>query len=365
MIGIIGGYGAVGFEACITLQQLGIGPLKIGGRNPDIGKAKQQHFLSNASWEKLDVEHESSLLAFIQHCDLILNCSAPSHRYARRIAEACIQQGVHLVDVGMDPDYARKPLHTGSSILLYAAGATPGFSGLFPRWCAKHFGTVHSLLSYYGSLGAITPAAAEDYLEAVIQPDYRPRAAWRQGIVSQILTPQRHISLPFFNTELTLFPLFDAETHLVAQKLTLQNGSWYAAVQGEHTVAFLDSASYAFQQNRQATIAQLVLAAEMDSLGRSPYFKLLLQLDGECNGKQKTQTAFFQVDDIIPFCGKIAAIMVKAVMDGRVTPGLHHTAAIRDVDFVMEMLQSLLPPGSIQRINTAITDLLIDDEGSI
>lgn len=365
MIGIIGGYGEVGHHACLTLQQYGIGPLKIGGRNPGKGKTKQSDFLPGAIWEKVDVEDDQSLSGFIAGCELILNCAAPSHRYSRRIARICLQHHVNMVDAGIDNNYQSDPLDTGENVIVYAAGATPGFSGLFPVWFGKQFHQVHSLLSYYGTSGQISPAGAEDYLEGSLHPNNTPRAAWRNAIVPNVLSRKSGVTLPFFPGEITLFPLFDDETHLVAKRLGLENGEWYAAVEGEKSIAALDSASFEYKANPKAMIEKLCFAVEMDTLGRSPYFILMVQLNGESAGKEKTQTAVYEVREIIPFCGKMAAIIVKAVLEGKVKPGLHHTASIGDIDYVMDHLEKTDATHSIQIIDHSIEELSVEEEGTL
>ncbi|MDX6189703.1 saccharopine dehydrogenase NADP-binding domain-containing protein [Flavobacterium sp. Fl-318] len=365
MIGIIGGYGEVGHHACLTLQQYGIGPLKIGGRNPEKGKAKQSDFLPGTVWEKVDVENDQSLSDFIVGCDLILNCAAPSHRYSRRIAKICLQHKVNMVDAGIDNNYESNPLDTGENVIVYAAGATPGFSGLFPVWFAQQFQKVHSLLSYYGTSGQITPAGAEDYLEGSLHSNNVPRAAWRNGVVPNVLSRKSGVKLPFFPGEITLFPLFDDETQLVAKRLALENGEWYAAVEGEKSIAALDSASFEYKTNPKAMIEKLCFAVEMDTLGRSPYFILMVQLKGESEGLEKTQTAVYEVSKIIPFCGKMAAIIVKAVLEGKISPGLHHTASIEDVNFVMNHLEKTDATHTIQIIDHSIEELSFEEEGTL
>lgn len=365
MIGIIGGYGEVGHHACLTLQQYGIGPLKIGGRNPEKGKAKQSDLLPGAIWEKVDVEDDESLAGFIAGCDLILNCAAPSHRYSRRIAKICLQHHVNMVDAGIDNNYESDPLDTGDHTIVFAAGATPGFSGLFPIWLGRQFHKVNSLLSYYGTSGQISTAGAEDYLEGALHPNHAPRAAWRNGIVPNVLSRKSGITLPFFPGEITLFPLFDDETHLVAQRLELDNGEWYAAVEGEKSIAALDSASFEYKTNPKAMIEKLCFAVEMDTLGRSPYFIIMVQLTGESEGEEKVKTAVYEIGQIIPFCGKIAAIIGKAVLEGKVKPGLHHTASIEDVGYVMDHLEKTDSTHSIQIIDHSIEELSFEEEGTL
>lgn len=365
MIGIIGGYGEVGHHACLTLQQYNIGPLKIGGRNPEKGKARQSDVLPGAIWEKVDVEDDKSLADFMVGCDLILNCAAPSHRYSRRIAQICVQQGIHLVDAGTDNDYHSNPIDSGNQIIVYAAGATPGFSGLFPVWFGKKFQKVHSLLSYYGTSGQLSRAGAEDYLEGSLHSNNIPRAAWRNGIVPNVLLRKSGVTLPFFPGEVTLFPLFDDETTIVAQRLELDYGEWYAAVEGEKSIAALDSASFEYRTNPEAMIEKLCFVVEMDTLGRSPYFILMVQLTGEKEDEEKVQTAIYEVGQIIPFCGKMAAVIVKTILDGKVKPGLHHTASIEDTDYVMEHLEKTDSRHSIQIIDYSVEELSVEEEGTL
>ncbi|NQX86427.1 MAG: saccharopine dehydrogenase NADP-binding domain-containing protein [Flavobacteriaceae bacterium] len=338
---------------------------KIGGRNPEKGKSKQGHILSNATWEAVDVEDDDSISNFVSSCDLVLNCAAPSHRYSRRVAQICLKHNINMVDAGIDNNYDKNPLETGDNVVVYAAGATPGFSGLLPIWFGNKFDKVNELLSYYGTSGQLSYAGAEDYLEGSLSENNVPRAAWKNGVVPNVLSRQSGVTLPFFPGEVTLFPLFDDETELVAKRLKLEEGVWYAAVEGEKSIAALDSAAFEYRKNPEAMIEKLCFAVEMDTLGRSPYFILMIQLTGESNGKEKLQTLIYEVGEIIPFCGKMAAIIVKAVLEGKVQPGLHHTASIEDVNYVMDHLEKLDQDYEIQFIDYPIEELLMEEEGTL
>lgn len=217
--------------------------------------------------------------------------------------------------------------------------------------------------SYFGTLGEISAAGAEDYFEGSMHSSNMPRAAWKEGVVPNALQRQSNVALPFFPSEMTLFPLFDHETQLVAEELQLKSGEWYAAFEGEKSIHVLDSASYEYPSSPKETIEKLCFAAKMDTLGRTPYFTLLLQCTGSNNGETITKTAVFDVDEITSFSGAIAAITCMAVLDGEVKPGLHHTASIKNGDFFIDHLKEMHHNHSVQIIEESIEELLNEEEG--
>lgn len=365
MIGVIGGYGKLGHNACLALQKLGMVSLKIGGRNPKKGESQQKEFFPNAIWQKVDVEDLESIKNFIMDCELIINFAAPSHKYSRKIAKVCLEQNINLVDAGLDNDYAAKSLDTGNNVVVYAAGATPGFSGLFPLWFAKQFDEVSDLISYYGTLGTISAAGAEDYLEGSLHSSNIPRAAWREGVIPNVLSRKNGITLPFFLRDVALFPIFDDETKIVAEKLNLKTGEWYIAGEGQKTVELLDRVGFEYQNDPKKTIKKLCFAAEMDSLGRSHYFTLLLQLTGTIEDDKQTKTAVLNVNSITEFSGNVTAVIAFLVLKGHVKSGMHHTASIANIDLFMEGLKKIQSSSFIQVIDSSIEDLQEEEEGAL
>lgn len=365
MIGIIGGYGEVGIHACRLLQQCQSQSLKIGGRNPERGKRDFGHLFPEATWEQVDMHNEESLDRFAEACDLVLNCAGPSHRVSKRIARVCIKKGCHFVDAGFERGMEDLKLIKDGQAVLYAAGATPGLSGLLPFWFARQFDKVDNALTYTIALDKFTPTGAEDYLEGVLDETNAPMAAWRNGALMRgVLKREPGITLPFFEHEITAYPIFDDETLHIAKKLKLSDGRWYFATVGDKTPAALDTASINYQKSPQETIEKLCLASSLDMAGRTPCFNQLIQFDGEVDGVSIVKTAVMKSQGTTEMTGSVAAACAIAILDGKVDVKSPQPAATIDegpfiVDFLLE--QNVIK--HLQILDHPIEELKEDEEG--
>ena len=194
LIGIIGGYGAVGRAAARRLQKWRVGALRLGGRHPERAAAFAAEELGGQA-EVLGVDYRSDaeLAAFCSGCRLVLNCAGPSYRILDRIARAAFAAGADYVDsYGDDPTHERlAPGFPQPRTAILSAGVMPGMAGLLPRWlAARGFERVSRLLGYVGGLERVTPAAAADYLLSLGSGYGESLAGWRDGRpASKVLAP--------------------------------------------------------------------------------------------------------------------------------------------------------------------------------
>ncbi|SPX51631.1 Uncharacterised protein [Klebsiella pneumoniae] len=266
MIGILGGFGAVGSEVARILHQWGETSLRVGGRH-----------LQPVAWAQscyVDVSDEESLMAFATDCRLIVNCAAPSARLSQQVANRLHAAGIPLVDAGgIDCPAALTPpvgRHPGSA--LFAAGALPGLSGILPVWLARKLGRVDALHCWFGVFDRFTPGGAEDYLEGVLRTP-----------ASQHTLPRRqsNVILPFFPRPVLLQPYEDEESLRVTEQLALRYSRWYLALDGEHLARALETARVL---PREAAIQAVVEGATLDVAGRHAWVNFLIQVDGVRQG---------------------------------------------------------------------------------
>lgn len=363
MIGIIGGYGDVGLQAARMLKKWGKRPLRIGGRNPEEARTKLSDEFPHAEWVKVDIEDEKSMESFLHGCELIVNCAGPSHRTAGRVAGMCLSMGCHHVDAGIDEALAMMRGTPQSTSVLYAAGATPGLSGLLPRWLAASFDKVDSMIYYTGALDRFTAAAAEDYLTGVAGKDNEPLAAWKNGARrSAALRRKPGTILPFFPREVALYPYFDAETEFVATSLSLCDGEWYIAIDGEHVPPVLEEIRSLFLNDWKSAVKRLCTATELDAAGRQKYINFIIQLTGMKNGAGIIRTLVLQADRPSILTGSAVAAAGIAVLEGEIPFGVRPLAEIPEPAKVIARL------GSTQYLNIiegSVDDLLQAVEGEV
>lgn len=365
MIAIIGGYGEAGINACHLLQKWGKQPLKIGGRNPEKGKQRYGQAFPGAVWAHVDMYHAESLMNFMKGCDLVLNCAGPSHKISRRIAQSCIENGVHLVDAGLERNLEQLPLQRHDLSVLYGAGAIPGLSGMLPLWFARQFDKVHASLSYTGMLDTFTPTAATDYLEGVLDETNMPLAAWQEGaMVKGVLKRQPDLMLPFFERKLTAYPIFDDETLHVAKTLKLTKGEWYLTVEGSQMASALDSAAIQYRSHPQETIEKLCRASALDMVGHQPYYNHLLQFEGESNGQRITKTVLLQAAGMASLTGAVAAACAIGMLDRHIAAnGIQPASTADHKGFIIDFLLQQGIISQLRTFNDSIQELMTEEEG--
>lgn len=366
MIGIIGGYGDVGLQAARMLKEWGKHPLRLGGRNPETARANLGEEFPQAEWVQVDIEDDRSLESFLKGCELIVNCAGPSHRTAARVAEMCSAKGCHHVDAGVDQGLERMRETPHGTVALYAAGATPGLSGLLPRWLAKYFDKVDAMLYFTGALDRFTASAAEDYLAGVSGKGNEPLAAWKNGVRrSSVLRRRFGAALPLFPREVALYPYFDAEAEFVAVSLALRDGEWYIAIDGNHVPPVLEEACSQFLTDRQSAVKNLCTATELDSAGREKYINFIIQLSGIKNGAQITRTLVLQADRPSILTGSVAAAAGIAVLEREIPFGVRPLAEIPDPDRVIIRLSNAKIINHLKVLDCSADQLLQAVEGEI
>ncbi|CVK20155.1 saccharopine dehydrogenase NADP-binding domain-containing protein [Sporomusa sphaeroides] len=367
MIGIIGGYGAVGLQTARMLQEWGGQPLRIGGRNSTMARNRFSGEFPRAEWFEVDVEDDQSMDLFLDGCSLIVNCSGPSWRTAARVARMCLARGCHHVDAGMDKEMAvLRKTTPNNTVVLYAAGATPGLSGLLPRQLAQAFDQVESLRYYTGALDKFTAAAAEDYLTGVVDKDNQPLAGWKDSACRlAALNRRTGTRLPFFPREVTLYPYFDAEAEFVANALALRDGEWYIGIDGQHVPPVLDEVRFRFSTNRHDAIKRLCTAAELDAAGRRQYALFIIELSGRKNGTGITRTLVLQADRPSLLTGSVAAAAAIAVLEGEIPAGIRPLAELPVPDKVIERLNKSKVISCLRVFESSVEQLLPVTEGEL
>ncbi|ROO60464.1 saccharopine dehydrogenase-like protein [Micromonospora sp. Llam0] len=325
MIGILGGYGDVGRFATLALHTAGAGPLRVGGRRPEIGRRLLDGI--DASFTAVDHADDDAVRRFVTGCDVVLNCAGPAHRIGTRILDEAVRGGAAYVDVS---DLAAVDV-TGTVVL--AAGLRPGLTGLLPRWLARaEFATVRRMSCYFGLRDRFTEVAADDYVHASSGGGLHPLAAWRDGPRARVHTRRTDVEVPFFPEPAALLPYLDSEGESLASTLGLTAGDWFSVLCGPAVRAAFDRVH---GLPRADAVAQLCRAARLDLVGREPFVLLLV----EAHGEPGIRTGVFRGRSNAELTGLTAALATVAVARGNVPPGVHHAADVLDPHAVVEGLR--------------------------
>ncbi|PKW14321.1 NAD-dependent epimerase/dehydratase family protein [Saccharopolyspora spinosa] len=327
MIALLGATGAVGSRVLQALRAHGL-EVHAGSRTTGV-----------------DMRDTRTLADFFADAQLVVNCAGPSHDTSEHVALAALKAGADHVDAGGDG--VRLRAVPAGLVAVFAAGATPGLSGLLPRVLARGFGEVHTLTSYSGVLDRFSPAGAEDFLHGSAEAG----AAWRDGArVAQALGRTRDIVLPHLPRPVVALPFLDEENVSVAREISLADGTWYTFVEDGHLLAALDRSPGLEPHD---AIRSLCGAASLDVAGRTPYAALYVQIDGPAG----TRTAIARADSAAEMTASVTVQAVLAVLRGQVPSGSHTAAEVLDPAVVFEL--------GVVVEDRPIADLVAVEEGAL
>ncbi|EST32879.1 saccharopine dehydrogenase NADP-binding domain-containing protein [Streptomyces roseochromogenus] len=347
LIGILGGYGAVGAAAARALASEGEFRLRIGGRNPEAAARCAAALGGQAQAREVDARSDASLERFAQGCDVVLHCAGPAYELADRPRRAAAAAGADYVDVmdGCGPG----PAPAGERTAVLSAGLSPGLSGLLPRLLTdgRHSPEGPRFTGCYVSLGAFTRTGAIDYLLSLDRGYGTPRAQWRDGrVVHGALRGAQERVVAGVPRPVTAYPYLTQELVSQARTLGLAEARWYNAFDGRHLLDALNR--YRAGDDRAASLeaqaAGVVRASTLDALGRSPYHVLcgVLEFAGP-DGVAVRRRALIRGEDGSAMTGVVGAVAAREVARGRVPRGVHRAAQLLPARGVLDALRRHLP----------------------
>jgi len=365
MIGIIGGYGEVGLEVTRLLKKYNKHSLRIGGRNIKLAKMKLQKELFDVELMQVDVDSDRSVEAFIDGCDLIINCVGPSYNSESLAAKKCFEKKCNYVDLGINKKLESMRNINNDITAIYGAGFMPGLSGILPRWLAQKFHKVSSLTCYTGISDKFTSSAAEDYLAGIFDSN-KSLAAWKEGkVVNSCLKRKTNVQLPYFLEEVNLYPYFDKETEYVAESIGIEDGEWYMAFEGENIQSVLEKVCFEFISDKKNAVKHLCMATTLDSIEIGSYVNFLVEMHGVEEENEIVKTLILQMDKPSVLTGTMAALAGMAILEGRVKKGVYPLAEVSGTENLIEKLNEVKVLRSFQIQNYPVKELLRVVEGEI
>ncbi|MEV6961715.1 saccharopine dehydrogenase NADP-binding domain-containing protein [Streptomyces sp. NPDC051207] len=346
LIGVLGGYGAVGAAAARVLAAEGEFRLRIGGRDPEAAERCAASLGGAAEAREADARSDASLERFAQGCDVVLHCAGPAYELADRPRRAAAAAGADYVDVmdGCGP----APAPAGERTAVLSAGLSPGLSGLLPRLLTDGRAPLGAarFTGYYVSLGAFTRTGAMDYLLSLDRGYGTPRAQWRDGhVVRGVLRGAEERVVAGVPHPVTVYPYLTQELVGQARALGLAEARWYNGFDGHHLLDALNR--YRSGDDRagglEAQAAGVVRASTLDALGRSPYHVLCGVLERPGPEGAPVRRAVIRGADGSAMTGVVGAVAAREVARGRVPRGVHRAAQVLPTRGVMDALGRHLP----------------------
>ncbi|WP_329130614.1 saccharopine dehydrogenase NADP-binding domain-containing protein [Streptomyces sp. NBC_00670] len=356
VIGVLGASGAVGRAAVHALRALGHTGLRLGGRTPSaLCAVAQEEPGSHDETVWADADAPQGLRAFTEGCDIVLNCAGPTYRLRATVASAALAAGAHCVDVAGDDPAAEDlskdgdPARDGRTVVL-SAGALPGLSSLLPRWLAgQGLDTVSALTAHCGGLESCTPTVARDLMLSLTSGGAdgaaygEALAAVRDGRrVPRALRTAEDTEHAVFPGRVAVQPYLSGESERLAHALGLDRLDWYNVHPGPAVRALLGRlpASLAAGEDPAALADRLLLAADLDLAGRTPYYVMDFLLSGTASGRPATAGLTLRTASSYRLTAAVGALAVDAVLRGAVPPGVHFACDVLDPDTVVRHLRS-------------------------
>ncbi|MFB6786143.1 saccharopine dehydrogenase NADP-binding domain-containing protein [Streptomyces olivaceus] len=356
VIGVLGASGAVGRAAVRELRALGRTGLRLGGRTASAlcavaGEDPGGH--DETVWA--DATAPDGLRAFTEGCDIVLNCVGPTYRLRATVAAAALAAGAHCVDVAGDDPAAEDllkdgdPAREGRTVVL-SAGALPGLSSLLPRWLAgQGLDTATALSAHCGGLETCSPTVARDLMLSLTSGGAdgaaygEALAAVRGGRrVPRALRTAEDTEHPAFPGRVALQPYLSGESERLADVLGLDRLDWYNVHPGPAVRALLNRlpASLAAGDDPAALADRLILAADLDLAGRTPYYVMDFALSGTSSGQPATAGLTLRAASSYRLTAAVGALSVDAVLRGAVPAGVHFACDVLDPRAVVRHLRS-------------------------
>ncbi|MDX3525571.1 saccharopine dehydrogenase NADP-binding domain-containing protein [Streptomyces sp. ID05-39B] len=346
LIGILGGYGAVGAAAARVLAAEGEFRLRIGGRDVEAAARCAAALGGQAEVREADARSDASLERFARSCDVVLHCAGPAYELADRPRRAAAAAGADYVDVmdGCGPG----PAPAGERTAVLSAGLSPGLSGLLPRILTEERPSPGAarFTGYYVSRGAFTRTGAMDYLLSLDRGYGTPRAQWRAGhAVPGALPGSQERVVAGVPHPVTVYPFLTQELVGQARALGLAEARWYNGFDGPHLLDALNRCRAGDDRagGLEAQAVGVVRASTLDALGRSPYHVLCGVLELPDGTGTLVRRVVIRGEDGSAMTGVVGAVAAREVALGRVPQGAHSAAQVLPARGVLDALRRHLP----------------------
>ncbi|MYQ52566.1 MULTISPECIES: saccharopine dehydrogenase NADP-binding domain-containing protein [unclassified Streptomyces] len=349
LIGIIGGYGAVGRSAARSLAAQGRFRLRLGGRDGEAARACAARLAAPAEAMAVDAGDARSLGRFSQGCRTVLNCAGPAYLLADRARRAAFAAGADYVDV-MDDGRPADPVPGRTAVL--SAGLMPGLSGLLPGLLSQGLDPGGEFTGCYAGLGTLTRTGALDYLLSAERGYGTPMAVWRGRVVPSALAVELHFPVPGVPRPLTAHPFLTEELVDRARELGLGEARWYNAFDGDAVLGTLNRSrgGHPGARDLAARAEELVRSSALDAAGRTPYHVLWGRLEGsDQEGNAVSRAIVVRGEDGSRLTGAVGAFAAAAVCGGQVLRGVHQASAVLSPQAVVDWLRTGVPGVTVRQ----------------
>ncbi|MCI1694816.1 saccharopine dehydrogenase family protein [Aneurinibacillus aneurinilyticus] len=348
-IGILGATGYVGRAAVQTILSFTNHHLLLGGRNQEKLCKLFPMIESRADYLQVDIYNRELLYHFCGKCDIVVNCAGPSKQMLDRVASACIEQGVHYVDVSGDEHLYKQLMKRKQEIeekellFIISAGVYPGLSEIFPAYVAEtYFDNIDLLELFFAGQGGFSLNAAYDIVCSIEEDTGLGMTYCKHGEAKKIDGPfHRNYSLPVPAGKRDTYPVLNEEFTQMAKRKKIKSAYFYNTYQNNSIlnqfVMIKALEQYKTEEQKRASAKMLTEQFGEKKKETNDFTMLHLIATGNKNGKKlQLVSTFLYQNDWNTLSGIIAANVARLMVEGNrrksgcffVAEGVHVTKLI-------------------------------------
>ncbi len=311
IIGVLGGYGRVGFATCKHCLTIPECRVLVGGRDAKKLAASIAELGSLAAGMPVDIFDQAALDAFCEQCDLLINTAGPAAKIGDRIARAALRRGINYIDASgteaLYADLARTlpEIQEKGLTFIIAAGIFPGLSGVFPAYIAdSQFDSVDLMEICFASEGdTISFNAAYDVVSSLSDGYAHGMCQYEKGrLTSKGITPKQ-MELPEPIGTIQAYPSLSQELVTLADNRSVNTARAYLAIMDNALGAMFQIRSgrlFETEEKRIASSKMMMKATELDVVNSRRCTMYHLYVKGMYDGVEKEVTSvleFYDADD--------------------------------------------------------------------
>lgn len=359
LVGLVGAGGTVGSAALAQLRRQADVHVRAGQR-------RAQRWPDDVEGWVLDVFDPQALAAFCSGCQVVLNCAGPSWQVGDRVAQAAHATGAAYVDA-FGNTALLTALQGARQPSIIGAGVFPGLTALLPRWMANRgFDRVSGLHIHAGGREHCSQAGGADVLLSALGGFGTPNAQWVEGRVQPSPIEQQAQRLAGFPEAVFCSAYLTDELQRLARTLGVARASFHNVFDQAEIPALIAASCQRLSQDPSAlpaAVAQLVHAAELQLLGRRPYYRLSVELSGWRGGQAVRQRAVLSSQDSYGLSASVAVCAALQLLRDPSWRGAHWAGDCLMPDDVITAVQADSACQALSIVNLAAQTTTAEEEG--
>lgn len=200
----------------------------------------------------VDLFNLKQLEAFINSCDLVINCAGPAHLIGDKVALTCLQAGKLLIDVAGNDSMVDKVKNNcvDCGKIMLSAGVYPGLAELFFRMTTEmmqsNFNNIEEIFFDYSNL---SENALLDIKESLDSGEGDGFVYWKNSSVSSMDCPVKEKVLLNNGKTVYLLPMFYKEYKKVCEEIKPKKVIFYQGFNDAKDIEKLIQSKEVFRRN--------------------------------------------------------------------------------------------------------------------